>query len=63
MGTSLKAYIKHRGVTFKAVQKVIARKRIKLESDGTVDSAGADRDWAANGEVAANFPGVISRRP
>ena len=53
MGISLRAYAKHRGVTLKAVQKAIARKRIKLESDGTVDAARADRDWTANSDVAA----------
>ena len=59
MGISLRAYAKHRGVTLKAVQKAIARKRIKLESDGTVDAARADRDWAANSDVAAVLPNII----
>ena len=59
MGISLRAYAKHRGVTLKAVQKAIARKRIKLESDGTVDATRADRDWAANSDVAAVLPNII----
>ena len=59
MGISLRAYAKHRGVTLKAVQKAIARKRIKLETDGSVDAARADRDWAANSDVAAVLPNII----
>ena len=59
MGISLRAYAKHRGVTLKAVQKAVARKRIKLESDGTVDAARADRDWTANSDVAGVLPNII----
>jgi hypothetical protein len=59
MGISLRGYAKHRGVTLKAVQKAIARKRIKLESDGTVDAARADRDWTANSDLAGVLPNII----
>ncbi len=59
MGISLRGYARHRGVTLKAVQKAIARKRIKLEPDGTVDAARADRDWAANSDVAGVLPNII----
>ncbi len=59
MGISLRGYAKHRGVTLKAVQKAVARKRIKLESDGSVDAARADRDWTANSDVAGVLPNII----
>ncbi len=59
MGISLRGYAKHRGVTLKAVQKAIARKRIKLEPDGTVDAARADRDWTANSDIAGVLPNII----
>ena len=58
MGISLRGYAKNRGVTLKAVQKAVARKRIKLESDGSVDAVRADRDWTANSDIA----GVLSVR-
>jgi hypothetical protein len=59
MGISLRGYAKHRGVTLKAVQKAVARKRIKLEPDGTVDAARADRDWTANSDLAGVLPNII----
>jgi hypothetical protein len=62
MGISLRGYARHRGVTLKAVQKAVARKRIKLESDGTVDAARADRDWTANSDLAGVL-GVLARPP
>lgn len=62
MGISLRAYARHRGVSLSAVQKAVAKRRIKLESDGTIDEAKADRDWAANSDIGATLSNVIGNR-
>lgn len=48
MEMGYRAYARHRGVTLGAVQKAIRDQRIKVNANGKIDSAEADRDWAAN---------------
>jgi len=47
MKLSRRAYAQHRGVSEKAVRKVIASGRITLEPDGTIDPVKADHQWKA----------------
>jgi len=56
MGISIRAYARHRGVSDTAVHKAIRSGRITPETDGTIDAARADRDWARNTE--APHPGT-----
>lgn len=51
MGISIRAYARHRGVTDTAVHKAIRAGRITPETDGTIDAARADREWARNSDV------------
>jgi hypothetical protein len=48
MGLSIRAYARHRGVSHVAVKKAIDTGRITPLSDGTIDPAVADAQWAAN---------------
>jgi hypothetical protein len=48
MGISIRAYARHRGVTDTAVHKAIRSGRITPQSDGTIDPARADQEWARN---------------
>lgn len=59
MGLSIRAYARHRGVTDTAVHKAIRSGRITPESDGTIDPARADADWARN----TTAPPVGTRMP
>lgn len=52
MGLSRRAYARHRGVAENAVRHALARGRITLEPDGTIDPEKADRDWAASTDPA-----------
>jgi len=45
---SIRGYARHKGVTHVAVLKAIKVGRITLRADGKIDSAKADRQWAAN---------------
>ena len=48
MGLSIRAYARHRGVSHVAVKKAIDTGRISQETDGTIDSDLADREWQQN---------------
>ncbi|MBT2748355.1 MULTISPECIES: elements of external origin [unclassified Lysobacter] len=48
MGISIRAYGRHRGVSDTAVRKAIAAGRITAETDGTINAARADAEWAAS---------------
>ena len=48
MGLSIRAYARHRGVSHVAVKKAIDTGRISLGTDGSLDPAQADREWAQN---------------
>ena len=48
MGLSIRAYAQHRGVSHTAVAKAIKAGRISVESDGKIDPAKADAQWARN---------------
>jgi hypothetical protein len=48
MGLSIRAYAQHRGVSHTAVAKAIKAGRIGVESDGKIDPAKADAQWARN---------------
>nr|QED22212.1 hypothetical protein [uncultured Alphaproteobacteria bacterium] len=52
MGLSRRKYATHRGVSEKAVRKVIADGRITVESDGTIDPAKTDQQWATQTDPA-----------
>lgn len=52
MGVSLRAYARHRGVSDTAVRKAIKSGRIQTESDGTIDIAKVDKQWALNTDQA-----------
>ena len=45
MGSSIRAYARHRGVSHVAVLKAAKEGRISLEPDGTIDPARADAAW------------------
>src|SRR5262245_62010568 len=45
MGSSIRAYARHRGVSHVAVLQAIKAGRIPKEADGTVDQAKADAAW------------------
>lgn len=45
MGTSIRAYAQHRGVSHEAVRKAISSGRIQKESDGSIDPTKADAQW------------------
>ncbi len=53
MGMSVRAYARHRGVSHVAVIKAIQSGRITPESDGTIDPAKADAQWASNTRPSA----------
>ena len=46
VGISRRKHTQHRGVSEKAVRKAIAAGRIRVETDGSIDPAKADVDWA-----------------
>ena len=48
MGLSIRAYARHRGVSDTSVHKAIKAGRISVASDGTIDPATADTQWAAH---------------
>ncbi|GGX53066.1 hypothetical protein GCM10010946_34570 [Undibacterium squillarum] len=54
---SLRAYARHRGVALSAVQKAIRTNRIKMNRNGKIDAAIADRDWMNNTDVFKAPPG------
>lgn len=56
MGVSRRAYARHRGLAENAVRHAIARGRITLEPDGTIDPEKADREWAASTDPAQQRP-------
>jgi len=58
MGISIRAYAKRRGVSETAVRKAIKTGRIKLEADGTIDSAKADGQWDRNTDAAQQRPAM-----
>ncbi|QWP77498.1 elements of external origin [Lysobacter sp. K5869] len=60
MGISIRAYGRHRGVSDTAVRKAIATGRITALSDGTIDPARADAEWAAN-TTSADAPARAPR--
>ena len=45
MGSSIRAYARHRGVSHVAVLQAIKAGRIPKEADGTIDQAKADAAW------------------
>lgn len=52
MGISRRQYAAQRGVSETAVRKAIAAGRISVEADGTIDPVKANRDWAAQTNLA-----------
>ena len=61
MGISIRAYARHRGVTDTAVHKAIRSGRITSQSDGTIDPARADQEWARNTDVPRQGTGHPNR--
>ena len=59
MGTSIRAYARHRGVTDTAVHKAIRSGRITPEADGTIDADQADAQWERN----TSAPKTGTQRP
>jgi hypothetical protein len=57
MGTSIRAYARHRGVSHVSVLRAANSGRITLEPDGSVDIAKADAAWAQSTE-----PGLSKTR-
>ncbi len=50
---SQKAYARHRGMSFPAVQKAIASGRISTTATGLIDSEVADEEWKRNTRTRA----------
>jgi hypothetical protein len=66
MGLSRRKYAEHRkdtglpGGSLQAVQRALARDRIHLEPDGTIDPDRADREWAANTDLSKAPASVVA---
>jgi hypothetical protein len=53
---NLTEYATHRGLTYQAVQKAIAAKRITPLPDGSIDPIAADKQWEANTDFTKSRP-------
>lgn len=51
-GLTIRGYARHRGVSHTAVRKAITTGRIVVGTDGKIDAAVADREWAASTDLA-----------
>jgi hypothetical protein len=51
-GLTIRGYAKHRGVSHTAVRKAADTGRITVASDGTIDPAVADQEWAASTDLS-----------
>ena len=58
-GLTIRGYAKHRGVSHTAVRKAAATGRITVASDGTIDPAVADQEWAASTDLSKPRNSVI----
>ena len=63
MGSSIRAYARHRGVSHVAVLQAIKAGRIPKESDGTVDQAKADLAWDQSTSPDRQEPPARAFRP
>ncbi len=55
MGISIRAYARMRGCSESAVRKAISSKRIKPDSDGSIDPDRANKEWEQNTFVNATL--------
>ena len=63
MGSSIRAYARHRGVSDVAVLQAIKAGRIPKEPDGTIDQAKADLAWESSTSPDRQEPPAPKLRP
>src|SRR5262249_19844262 len=63
MGSSIRAYARHRGVSHVAVLRAIKAGRIPQEADGTIDQAKADLAWDRSTSPGRQKAPALKLRP